>query len=410
MYNISIFKHENLHNVLCLILISLLPLSLLAGSLIINIFSILIPVVFLFESFRVKNFNFLKSSEFLILIIFWIFLLINCFLSTKFENSFARSFGFLRFILLVFALRYYFTLRESKYQKLIFTSWILLFLLVTFDLLFESYFGFNTLGFKNEYTARLSGFLDQELKIGGYYFGFILISLTYILLNHRKYFYISFFTFILIAMLIGERANLIKILLMSLPFLILLKYNYKIKIIYFVIVLFLSMTAIFFYKPFYKERFYSEFIENNSNFELSLTNILSKSEKHHAHYIVAYRIYKDNYFFGVGLKNFRNESWKAKYRYDDKKNIFWSTHPHQIHLEFLSETGSVGYLVFVMFFIFSIIIGFRNYYYTKNLYSLCGTLFITATFLPLIPSGSFFTTYAATIFWINYSLISLKKI
>tara|TARA_B100001029_G_C14965007_1_gene396776 strand:+ start:41 stop:553 length:513 start_codon:yes stop_codon:yes gene_type:complete len=170
------------------------------------------------------------------------------------------------------------------------------------------------------------------------------------------------------------------------------------------------MTAIFFYKPFYKERFYSEFIQNNSNFELSLTNILSKSEKHHAHYIVAYRIYKDNYFFGVGLKNFRNESWKAKYRYDDKKNIFWSTHPHQIHLEFLSETGSVGYLVFVMFFIFSIITGFRNYYYTKNLYSLCGTLFITATFLPLIPSGSFFTTYAATIFWINYSLISLKKI
>ena len=76
MYNISIFKHENLHNVLCLILISLLPLSLLAGSLIINIFSILIPVIFLFESFKIKNFNFLKSSEFLILIIFWIFLLI----------------------------------------------------------------------------------------------------------------------------------------------------------------------------------------------------------------------------------------------------------------------------------------------------------------------------------------------
>ena len=194
---------------------------------------------------------------------------------------------------------------------------------------------------------------------------------------------------------------------MLIPLLILLKYKYKIKIIYFAIVIILSFSAIFFYNPIYKERFYNEFVFNYKN--KNIKNILPQSEKHHGHYIVAYRIYKQNYFFGVGLKNFRNESWKTKYRYDDKKNIFWSTHPHQIHLEFLSETGSVGYLAFIVFFFFSIINGFRNYYYSKNLYSLCGTLFITTTFLPLIPSGSFFTTYGATIFWINYSLINLKK-
>ena len=117
------------------------------------------------------------------------------FLSTKFENSFARSFGFLRFILLVFALRYYFTLREWKYQKLIFTSWTLIFLLVTFDLLFESYFGFNTLGFKNEYTARLSGFLNQELKIGGYYF-WIYINITNIYITKSPKIFLYFFFYI----------------------------------------------------------------------------------------------------------------------------------------------------------------------------------------------------------------------
>ena len=134
------------------------------------------------EIFKQKNFNFLKSIEFLLLLIFWFFLIINSFLTTNFENSAGRSFGFGRFILLVFALRYYFTLNNQKYFKFIQLSWLIIFFIVTFDLLFESYFGFNTLGFKSSYHGRLSGFLNDELKIGGFYYGFILIAATYILI------------------------------------------------------------------------------------------------------------------------------------------------------------------------------------------------------------------------------------
>ena len=37
-------------------------------------------------------------------------------------------------------------------------------------------------------------------------------------------------------------------------------------------------------------------------------------------------------------------------------------------------------------------------------------LFIIASILPLIPSGSFFTTYGATLFWINFAvLVSFKN-
>ena len=36
-------------------------------------------------------------------------------------------------------------------------------------------------------------------------------------------------------------------------------------------------------------------------------------------------------------------------------------------------------------------------------------LFIIATLIPLLPSGSFFTTYSASIFWINYGLLLYKK-
>ena len=194
---------------------------------------------------------------------------------------------------------------------------------------------------------------------------------------------------------------------MLIPFIIILNYNYKIKIIYLLSIFFISIVIIFTYKPIYKEKFYNDFFNVD---KLNLNNILSRSEKHKAHYIAAYSIFKDNIVFGAGLKNFRNESGKLKYMNNNLKIKYWSTHPHQIHLEFLSETGLVGYIVFCIFFLVSIFNGIKNYFNSKNFYTLSATLFIFTTFLPLLPSGSFFTTYTATIFWINYSLLKLRKI
>ena len=82
-----------------------------------------------------------------------------------------------------------------------------------------------------------------------------------------------------------------------------------------------------------------------------------------------------------------------------------STHPHQIHLELLAELGLIGYILFISFYLYSIIYGLRKFIYEKNYFALSGSIFIITTVLPLIPSGSFFTSYTATIFWINCSFI-----
>ena len=90
-----------------------------------------------------------------------------------------------------------------------------------------------------------------------------------------------------------------------------------------------------------------------------------------------YQVFKDYPLFGVGLKNFRIESGKSKYenkdyRFTEKRQ---NTHPHQVHLEFLSELGLFGYLSFFYFFIFlkkSICIQIKR----KNLYHLSGIIFI----------------------------------
>ena len=89
-------------------------------------------------------------------------------MSTNFENSVGRGLGFFRFIILIIALRYYFTIENNKYLKFIFNVWVLIFLGVTFDLLFESIFGFNTFCFETLFEGRLSSFLKDELIIGGY--------------------------------------------------------------------------------------------------------------------------------------------------------------------------------------------------------------------------------------------------
>ena len=47
----------------------------------------------------------------------------------------------------------------------------------------------------------------------------------------------------------------------------------------------------------------------------------------------------------------------------------------------------------------------RVQFINKNLYQLSGILVVLITFLPLIPSGSFFTTYGASIFWLNFAVV-----
>ena len=113
----------------------------------------------------------------------------------------------------------------------------------------------------------------------------------------------------------------------------------------------ISVTAIFVlilnFNQSYKDRYFEQF-----------TNILTKNgldyylntSVYGAHYKVAYEIFKDNPYFGVGMKNFRIESFKDKYNYLNHKNpeLRGNTHPHQMHLEILSETGLVGYIFFTI--------------------------------------------------------------
>ena len=122
------------------------------------------------------------------------------------------------------------------------------------------------------------------------------------------------------------------------------------------------------------------------------------------HYLIAWSIFKENIWLGVGTKNFRYACQNKKY--NDKYPAGCTTHPHQTYFEILSEQGLVGFFIFLTFFMTVFI---KNYLILKNntnLYHLTYFLFCVAFMVPLLPSGSFFSTFNASIFWLNFSLMN----
>ena len=383
-------------------LITIFPITLLIGSSVINSSIVLIDILI-----KEKKLNFLRNQSFYILMLVWAALIINMLLSINVENSISRSIGFIRFIIFIFAIK--FILNKNKTDdRLIFFSWSIIFFIVTIDIIFESIFGFNTLGFQSYLPGRISSFLNDELKIGNFYFGFILLTLSFIYYSFkkRKFFLISSIFLIIISFLIGERSNFIKILIITFLFFLIVDKTILWKKL---LLFFITLMLIFFTiskNENLKERFYNQTFKNLVHHNYDIKKFFRFST-YGVHYDTAIQIFKNHPYFGVGLKNYRIESGKAKYEnpnfiFNEKRK---TTHPHQVHFEFLAEMGLFGYISFLIFFFIFLRRSIKIQIKNRNFYHLSGLLFILVSFTPLIPSGSFFTTYGASIFWLNFAIV-----
>ena len=395
-----------------LILVAFLPASLLAPSGILNVWSVLISILFIAHIFKNKEYKFFNNNFFYILVFFWGSLIVNLFFTSNLDGSILRAVGFGKFIIFVYAIKYVISFKKFKYENFIYKIWFVIFCTVTFDLIFQYTFGFNTLGFTSPWSARLSSFLNQELKVGLYYYAFAFLAISYFanIIKKKNIIFFLIILFFITSFLIGERSSFIKMSLITILFFLIsfgLKNIFK-KIIIFTICILITILAISKSEDF-KLRYYHQLAK--PIFSKGILGYVNQTQ-YGAHYRTAIKIFKNYPYFGIGLKNFRNESPKEKYIDDTlHNNIRATTHPHQLHLELLSETGIFGYFSFLIFIIYSLTVSIKNYLTTRNKYQLASILFVIINLLPLIPSGSFFTSYAATIFWINYAvMITYKKI
>jgi O-antigen ligase len=216
---------------------------------------------------------------------------------------------------------------------------------------------------------------------------------------------------------IGERANFIRLIgitFLFLFFLFLLKKKIRIFFIIF-LSLFLLIISLITYDRInnnekkldsYNDRYYIRYVkEFDRILDSSLLDYLKKDTRHGLHYYTAINIFKDFKFTGVGLKNFRIFSKDSRYDPEFSNQNGYSTHPHQVYFEILSEMGLLGLIFFFITFFIILKESYQRSYNDKNLIGLSAASFVLVTFLPLIPSGSFFTSYSATLFWMNFGLM-----
>ncbi len=387
------------------IIFTLFPLSLILGNLIINIFIFLFGVSFFIN--KDENYKYFKNKIVILLFFFFISLLINIFFSQNLIHSYPRVIKiFFIIFFMIDALRI-FNKYDFNITKNIFIIWLLIFSIVLFDCFFEIIFGFNMIGNKSTFDGRIASFFGSELVVGSFIHGFSLYLLGFLISeNKTKYILPIVVICILIAsILIGERSNFIKTFICIFLFLtIAIKSNYlqKILILFSIISIFLIILN---FNSGIKMKYYNQL---SYLFEKNGISKFYKNSQYGAHKDTALKIFNEFPIFGVGIKNFRYESGKEKYFNSDysASSVRRATHPHQIHLEFLSETGLFGYLSFLIFILSSLIISIQNYIKNKNIFQLAGIIFIFTTLIPLLPSGSFLSTFNSGIFWINFAIMT----
>jgi hypothetical protein len=129
--------------------------------------------------------------------------------------------------------------------------------------------------------------------------------------------------------------------------------------------------------------------------------------EHGAHYDAALSIFAKYPILGVGNKNFRVECQKDIYLNPNFTRTAGrcSTHPHQIYFEILAELGLIGFFLIFGFIFINMYKAIKIYFTSKNLILLSSISYLLSTLVPLIPSGSFFSSFNATIIWINIGIM-----
>lgn len=253
---------------------------------------------------------------------------------------------------------------------------------------------------------RLSGFFGKE-QIAGTFLLYFIFTVCVYKLKYEKNFKSNFLFFIFLFIMIflsGERSVFIKSLFILIPLIIFFK---KIKKIYKVI-FFIKILLIFFLTIYFKQTFYTRYVDQLKDIFLHF-----KKTNYGNHYVTAYNLFTDNIYFGVGNKNFRIICDKDSYQFLKNKKYeesICTTHPHQIYLEFLSEHGLFGLLILIttlIIFFYKRILFFLK---KKDVFYFALLMNILIVFVPFLPSGSFFSSFNASVFWLNFSiLLSFEK-
>lgn len=418
MINTNFSKIQNVLYLLVLVF----PFVILLKSAAINITLVIITIISILLIVKKKNHFFFKDNFIKLIILFIGYIFINAMYNFHNIETVIKSFANYRYLFLTFAV--FITLESiSKKNFFIFIYLnLILIILIGLDIFYQYNFGKNIFGFlpgmcdsNLQNCVRFSGVFGAELIAGGYISQIGLLILF--LLNAEKIlkkniskqiiFYLFLFFILSTILLTGER-NALLIFLISVFFFYF--FQKKIKIINF-----LAIASIFFVMLYIvglssksiKSRYIDFYMLSKNNFQQEISFIeIIKNNPWSFHYRAAYELFLQKPVFGHGYKSFRYKCSDTKIDKltIEKSHIYkdyraCSTHPHSYVMEFLSENGIIGFLFFMTFFImiFYKILNLKINSESNNLIAFGVGSLILAVIFPIKPSGSFFTTFNASI-------------
>ncbi len=178
----------------------------------------------------------------------------------------------------------------------------------------------------------------------------------------------------------------------------------------FVISLLLSILIIFFNTS-VRERVVDKTIDQINIYGEKINTF---SIQHQVIYSTAFKIAKDNLILGIGPKNFRNVCKQEKYKtYSDLDQSIdgCQTHPHNTYIQILTETGIIGLIFIISFFLYITYLLLRHIYlkFFYNTYfisdpNICFIIAIYVNIWPLVPNGSFFNNWLSIIYFLPIGL------
>ena len=382
----------------------LFPASLILSTFLSNLFVTIISLFFLFYIILRKT-KLPENIFFKLFIIFWLYLNLRSLFAENIFFSVRSSFFYIRYIFFSFAI--IFIIENNKYFLKNFLKIFLVTLsILLFDGLIQFLFGTNITGIsaKNLEDGRISGLFGKELVLGSFISKIIFLLLAILCLTKINYqksiFFGTFFFSVMVVLISGDRSPFFIIILLSLILLILLKFfKLKTKII-FSFFLVSSILFTIYSSQSIRERVIrhtaSQLINNfSSETKIHKLNIFSKG--HEAHYVAAYKMFKENIIFGQGPNMFRLLCKKNEFYVEPQS---CSTHPHNYYIQLLAETGLIGFSFLMALFLF--IAGNLLFKKLSN-FGILISLSLMLNLFPLIPTGNFFNSWVANLYFLSFA-------
>ncbi len=405
---ISKFKLTDILSKILIVLICLLPLSLVLSILICELILIIIIINFLILNYFNKNSREIYKTNFLKFFIpFWLLLIFSSLLSESINTSIRTSFFYFRFGFLVLVIKYLLD-HEKKFEKYFFLSCGTTLIVLSIYTLLQIFIFKNALD-----PNRISGLFGEELVQGSYlirvlpiFFG--LMYMTDIINAKNKVLFITIFVGTFLIIFSGERSSVASLGILLVFTLIFFPINLYKKI--------LSITTISVFIIFlitFFDSVQNRIIKSTMKSIFENNKIMVFSYGHQSHYLSALKMIKNNFFIGVGPRNFRVECQKKDYEYIGKYRC--STHPHNTYIEIFAETGIFGFLAISVLFlyIFNCLIKLiKKNHRTKYISFFFFNIAIFVNIFPFLPTGSFFNNWMSFLYYlpVAFFLYERKKL